>query len=93
MLRLGSSERMMHRIETVGLVIPFEQREINNPERSEHMRIAEPEPVAHLDTENSEHGLRLALRTAEHEQHVPGLCSGLFSDSLQFLRCIELVDG
>ena len=82
---------MVHCIEPVSLVVPFKKREIHHPERGKHMRVTQSEPVAHLDAEHSEHGLCLAFRTAEDEHHVTWLCAGLFSDSLQLFRSIELV--
>ena len=93
MLRLRGGERMVHRIEAVVLVAPFEKREVHYPQRCEYLRVAESEPVAHLDTEHSEHGLDLAYIVAGHHQHeVSGLGSGCLGDGLEVFWGVELVD-
>ena len=40
-LRLGSGEGMVHRVETLGLVVPLQKREVHDPQRSEDFRVAE----------------------------------------------------
>lgn len=47
-LALGRRERMVHRIVTLRLVIPFEQREIDDPQRREPVVGTKSEPLAHF---------------------------------------------
>ena len=93
MLRLRSGEGVVHRVETLGLVVPLEQREVDNPQRSEDLGVAEAEAVTHLYTQHAEHGLGLALCSAEHEHEVSGLCASFSSDGFDLVFCIEFVDG
>ena len=69
---------MVHCVETLSLVIPLHEREINHPERCEVERITETEAVTHLDTEYSEHILSLSLGTTEYEKHIALLGKMLF---------------
>ena len=91
MLRLRCRERMVHCVETAGLVVPFEQREVHHPERCEIQRVSQAEAVAHFHAEYSEHSLSLSLRTAENEHQVTFLCSGCFCNLRKLLRSVELV--
>ena len=91
MLRLRCGERMVHGVEALCLVVPLEKREVHHPKRGECMRVAQPEPVPHLYAEHAEHGLRLPLRTAEHEDKVPPGCPHPVCYGLELLRSIELV--
>ena len=91
-LRLRRCERMVHRIETLCLVIPFKQREIHDPERCEHLRIPESQTVGHLHTENAEHGLSLSLRTAKNQDEVAGLGACSLCHFLHLFRSIEFVN-
>ncbi len=83
---------MVHRVEAVGLVVPFEEREIHHPERREGVRVAESEPVAHLYAQHSELCLGLSLRPAEHENEVSCLRSEPVGDSLELVGREELVN-
>ena len=47
-LALGRRERMVHRIVTLRLVVPFEQREIDDPQRREPVVGTKSEPLAHF---------------------------------------------
>ena len=48
MLRLGGGEGVVHGVETPCFVVPFKQREVHNPKRSELLGIAETKAAAHL---------------------------------------------
>ena len=91
-LRFRSGERMVHCVEALGLIVPLKEREIDDPERGEDLRITKPEAVAHLDTEHAEHCLGLPLRSAEGENQVSGLCLDSFCNGLKLLLCVEFVD-
>ena len=42
-------ERVVHRVETLRLVVPFEQREIDYPQRRELLVRPQSQPIAHFE--------------------------------------------
>ena len=92
-LRFGGGEGVMHRIEAAVLLAPFEQREVHDPEGSEHVRIAEPETVAHLHAQYAELGLGLALLATEHQHQVADTGTHGGCDAAKILLGEELVYG
>ncbi len=90
--RLGSRERMVHGVEALRLVVPFEEREVDNPKRSEHLRVAETQLVAHLKTQGAELGARLHGGAAKEQHKVSRFGVRLLSESTEVVLAVELVD-
>ena len=62
---LGRGERMVHGVVTLGLVVPLEQREVDDPQRSELLRVAQAQLLSDLQTQGAELGEGLEFLAAE----------------------------
>ena len=82
---------MVHGIETLGFIIPFQKREVGYPQRLEHIALPQSQPCSHLQTESSKGNLGLVFRTAEYENEVSLLSIARLCDFLYLLRSVELV--
>jgi hypothetical protein len=92
-IRIGQREGMVGSHQSLFLVAPLEQGEVNYPEALEHVLVAQSQTVAHLQTQRAELGACLVgLVTAENQYKVTVLGTSLFLQLLPNLRLIELVD-
>ena len=91
---IGKGERMVCSHESLFLVAPLEEGEIDNPQTLELVLVAQAQTVAHLQSERTELRARLVgVVAAEDEHEVAVLGSHLLLQLCPHLRCIELVDA
>ena len=84
---------MVHSVEALGLVVPFQKREVRNPQRLEHVSLSESKTRAHFQTQGSQGNLCLVPRSAENQYEISLLRIAPGSDFLNLLRSVELVYG
>ena len=73
LLRLGRSERVVHGVVTLGVFVPFEEREVDHPKRFEDLGVAEAELGAQVQTEFAKLLAHLVEVAAEHQHQVAWL--------------------
>ena len=56
---------MVHGVVTLGLVVPLEQREVDDPQRSELLRVAQAQLLSDRQTQGAELGEGLEFLAAE----------------------------
>ena len=84
---------MVHCVVSLGVFVPFEQWEINNPQGLEVERISEAEFGAHVQTEFGEL-FACGVEISTKDQHqIARLCAGVFSPFRQSALVVELVDA
>ena len=93
MLRFRGRERVVHGIEALGLLIPFQQREVNDPQYFVFAGFAQTETVAHFQTERAQLGACLHGLARHDEDKVAGVRFTAFGHRLQIVLVIELVHG
>ena len=89
-LRCG--EGMVHGIVALRLLVPFEQREVDDPQRCVHIGVAQTELIAHLETQSVKLHAGLHGLAAKDEHQVAGLGTELVGNNLEVFRRIELID-
>ena len=83
---------MVHCIVTLRLFVPFEKREVDDPQWFIHVRVAQAELVTHLKTESVHLYSRWHGFAAENQQHITWFGVAFVEPSLQNLRCVELIN-
>ena len=91
--RLRGGEGMVHSVIALRLFVPFEQREVNDPQRCIFVGLAQAELVTHLKTQGIQLNAGLHGLATEDEHQVARLGTELVGDDLQVFRCVELIDG
>ena len=87
-------ERMVHSHQTAFLLAPFKHREVDHPEASEFVFVAESELTTHLKAQLAELFARLhSVVAAEDEDEVARLCVESLRHFLKHLLRVEFVDA
>ena len=79
-------------IETLGLLVPLEHREIYYPQRSKLLRVTQAQLLGNLQTKCAQLSQCLILLTAQNQAQVARFCTQTLGDSLQFVWREELVN-
>ena len=83
---------MVHSVVALRLVVPFQQREVDDPQRSEYLGIAQTQLLTHFEAQGAELHARLHSRSTEDKHQVARLGAELLGDGLLVVLRIELVD-
>ena len=84
---------MVRSHQTLLLVAPLEQGEVDNPQTLEHVLVAQTQAVTHLQTQSAKLGARLVGLVARKNQYEVAIFgTGLLFQILPDLRLIELID-
>ena len=93
LLRLGRREWVVHGVVALGVFVPFEEREVDDPQRLEDLGVAEAEFGAHVQAEFAELLAHLVEVAAEHENQVARVGAGVRRPGRLVLGAEELVDA
>ena len=86
-LRLG--EGVMHCIEALCLLVPLKHREVDYPQRSKCVLVAQAKAVAHLKAKLIERLARRHRLAGKNKHKVAGLCSEALCPCLEVVLAIE----
>ena len=93
-VRVRHGERVVCSHESLLLVAPFEQREIDNPETFKLVLVAKSETIAHFKSQGAELCASfVGLFAAEYEYEVAILCAHLLFYLQELFGSVELVDA
>ena len=73
LLGLGRRERVVHGVVAIGVFVPFQKREVDDPKRLEDLGIAGRARRAHVQAEFAKLLPHLVEVAAEHENQVAGV--------------------
>ena len=92
-LGFGRGEGVVYGVVALRLVVPLEEGEIDDPQRSELLRVAQSELLGHFEPQGAELRQGLELLAAEDEDHVAGLGAAALGHGTHLVGRVELVDG
>ena len=84
---------MVYGVVALGFVVPLEQREVDDPQRSEFLRVAQAQLLSDLQTQGAELREGLEFLAAEDQHQVAGFCARAFGHRPHLLGRVELIDG
>ena len=90
---LGEVKGVVYGVVALRLVVPLEEREVDHPQRSELLRVAQPQLLRHFETQGAELREDLELLAAEDQHQVAGLGAAALGHGAHLLGREELVDG
>ena len=91
-LGLGRGEGVVHGVVALRLLVPLEEREVDDPQGGVDIGVAETQLAAHLETEGGELHAGFHSRAAEDEHEVARVGTELIGDGTKLVGGVELVD-